>query len=1099
MLGILKESNMFVVTKKLKVVKSDSSDSADSDSDSDDAGTATVAGEEDDDDEIDFEDEEDMEDMEDTTTNASTPTPLPLPIVTTPLPPGISEMLKPIHAPSPTPSSSSGSNVTTLKYIEDESLFDLDALTCHACNKSFKNTRAFKLHRDRHQGALKHKCPECIKTFNGRSEVNRHMVAIHGRPLHSEEDTLHKNKKPDIVLSQPLTTLTPVEDILTAVVPPPQQQPMIPAPVISAPDLTPIVQVQPQIEFPEQPHPSIIGIPTTVVSTPPSIPVVTSAPQFVMTSTPIVTEKPEILLPSVPVRLDMPSLLDPTPVPQEKVAEVKQPESVESLNKESQQHEEFSNRPKDLPEALAHGAVGDKAESKSPKDSSNDAETAIETTKEAIATSEEVLKPHEVSEEDKAFDALFNDVKEDTKNEDQVTTEPLAATQAGSNLLSSPHHDFFEHGSPEPELPSTPVKSKVTPPSTPTRPVADEEVISEIPKEVVTSEVIREETQENMEEAQESGKSEKDTENAQPQRRRGRSQALGSSPSNTQDQKSKQSEDDKDSPKKRRGRPKRTTETSASEDSSQEKEKENSNKEPVKKASTKQPKVMIPSHKITLPAELCQIVEGKKGKKMYQCQICSNEFKRKDIINYHVYNEHREEFLECGKGLPEALTREADEDEGESKSSKGSSSNAAAAIFKRIFKPKVMTGNKDSSRIGQVAVEIKPKDRSIDDEDELRLKKTRPPTPPPPPKAVTPPKPLKDEPKLEEKKLEDKIEKSPFRPTEPEKVVKKESPVENEAKDAELESPKEETLPKKRGRKPKVPKQILQPPIEEFTEEVTEEKESKDVIIEPTDQEEPVQPQRRRGRSQALGTSPNNTQDQKSKQPEDDKDSPKKRRGRPKRTTETTVSEDSSQEPESSPNKSEPAPQKADLTNSPKLKTLEVALKPVALPKELENLVGPSKVDEGVKKPEKADSEVESPKPVDKDNEDNVPVKPKKRGRKPRQVTNDPELVNEKPLVDVKVDEKPENEGIKKGEHEKPVIGKETIEKAVIKEKKVKVPKKSDGKANMAKIIEDKLVVKSPVEKTEPVPDEKNPKVPEQAPAIEIQSKSEPKLGTYNI
>ena len=43
------------------------------------------------------------------------------------------------------------SPLPTLKYIDDPSLFDLDALTCHACNKSFKNTRAFKLHRDRHQ------------------------------------------------------------------------------------------------------------------------------------------------------------------------------------------------------------------------------------------------------------------------------------------------------------------------------------------------------------------------------------------------------------------------------------------------------------------------------------------------------------------------------------------------------------------------------------------------------------------------------------------------------------------------------------------------------------------------------------------------------------------------------------------------------------------------------------------------------------------------------------------------------------------------------------------------------------------------------------
>jgi hypothetical protein len=46
------------------------------------------------------------------------------------------------------------SMLPTLKYIDDPSLFDLDALTCHACNKSFKNTRAFKLHRDRHQVQL---------------------------------------------------------------------------------------------------------------------------------------------------------------------------------------------------------------------------------------------------------------------------------------------------------------------------------------------------------------------------------------------------------------------------------------------------------------------------------------------------------------------------------------------------------------------------------------------------------------------------------------------------------------------------------------------------------------------------------------------------------------------------------------------------------------------------------------------------------------------------------------------------------------------------------------------------------------------------------
>jgi hypothetical protein len=121
-------------------------------------------------------------------------------------------------------------------------------------------------------------------------------------------------------------------------------------------------------------------------------------------------------------------------------------------------------------------------------------------------------------------------------------------------------------------------------------------------------------------------------------------------------------------------------------------------------------KVMIPSHKISLPRELCQIVEGKKGKKLYQCQICTKEFNRKDIINYHVYNEHREEFLEYGKGLPEVLTREEDDDDNTSKA-KGSSNNATAAVFKRIFKSKLATNVKDADRIrkGQVDIQIKAK------------------------------------------------------------------------------------------------------------------------------------------------------------------------------------------------------------------------------------------------------------------------------------------------------------------------------------------------------------------------------------------------------
>ena len=193
MLGILKNANMFVVTKKLKTKRSADSDSEESDSDSDD-------GDDDgDDEEVDFDDDEEdeLDEATSTPTSASTPTPsISISAATTISHPVLtSEVLTPVNhlqASSPTPSTSSGSGLPSLKFIEDESLFDLDALTCHACNKSFKNTRAFKLHRDRHQGALKHKCPECIKTFNGRSEVNRHMVAIHGRPLRTDEDTLHK-------------------------------------------------------------------------------------------------------------------------------------------------------------------------------------------------------------------------------------------------------------------------------------------------------------------------------------------------------------------------------------------------------------------------------------------------------------------------------------------------------------------------------------------------------------------------------------------------------------------------------------------------------------------------------------------------------------------------------------------------------------------------------------------------------------------------------------------------------------------------------------------------------------------------------------------
>ena len=111
---------------------------------------------------------------------------------------------------------------------------------------------------------------------------------------------------------------------------------------------------------------------------------------------------------------------------------------------------------------------------------------------------------------------------------------------------------------------------------------------------------------------------------------------------------------------------------------------------------------MVPSHRINLPDELCQIVENKKGKKMYRCPICKKEFSRKDMINYHAYQEHREEVLEYSKGLPEILTRENEEAEDKAKKT------VTNAIFKRIFKPKKV---------------------SISDEERERLRTSDPPRP----------------------------------------------------------------------------------------------------------------------------------------------------------------------------------------------------------------------------------------------------------------------------------------------------------------------------------------------------------------------------------
>ena len=837
MLSILKDANMFVVTKKVKEQRGgtsslaskhvhDSSDSAESESDSDEAAeiqdTAVMIDEDDD---IDFEDEEDLEE-DDTTTNASTPTPFsaasissyvpPVAAVTSiPPPPPIApssivtstvqvasiasndHLMKPVHAPSPTPSSSSGSGVPTLKYIEDESLFDLDALTCHACNKSFKNTRAFKLHRDRHQGALKHKCPECIKTFNGRSEVNRHMVAIHGRALNTDEDTLHKKidlqqaVKPIAIVNDPVVVGEPpatssfsslnTDDILASVAPPPpppaQQAPSVPLLVspmisaaavpssmpslatISAPDVVQVSHQQPMEAF--EPEPVISLQP----SMPPLSTITSEEADMIMTSTPILkSEKPPtIQFPSVPLRLDMPTLLDPVI-----------PERISNV------------------ESAKPGPVV--VEVKAPLE----IEPITEIAKEQPLKEPPSEKKLDTSEEDKAFDALFDDVKSES-----------------SAVPKSPEEQPVV--SPTPQLPlETPTSP--TPPSPVNSPAAANKSPSHSPPKSPLMTPKAQEPEEPVDE--------EELEEPIPQRRRGRSQALANtSPSN--DKSDKIGEITSPSlGKKKRGRPKRTgTETSTSEDSCQEKEKENNTTSSVKKvggkvassSKTGSNKVMIPSHKITLPAELCQVVEGKKGKKMYQCQICNKEFHRKDIINYHVYNEHREEFLEFGKGLPEALTRD-DNEQASNQGSKGGSSNAAAAIFKRIFKPKVMSGNKDSARKGQVAVEIKSKD-NIDDEDELRLMRTsshetiaekpknygpstistptKSPTPPP----LSPPKSSAEEAPEAVEKITEKAE------VQDEKVEEEKEESLKEKKDPEVRK-----SPAKRGRKPKVPKQILPPP-----------------------------------------------------------------------------------------------------------------------------------------------------------------------------------------------------------------------------------------------------------------------------------------------
>ena len=118
-------------------------------------------------------------DLQSTTTTGG-PTPLPLPAA-----PAIAPLVPPTVAPPPVPPAIAP---PTLPEI-DESNFDVATLTCKLCNKTMKNMRTFKNHRARHLGTLNHKCPDCSKSFEGRSAVNRHLISNHNRELLSHEIT----------------------------------------------------------------------------------------------------------------------------------------------------------------------------------------------------------------------------------------------------------------------------------------------------------------------------------------------------------------------------------------------------------------------------------------------------------------------------------------------------------------------------------------------------------------------------------------------------------------------------------------------------------------------------------------------------------------------------------------------------------------------------------------------------------------------------------------------------------------------------------------------------------------------------------------------
>ena len=1199
MLGIIKTANMFVVTKKLKVSKEKSKPSQNSDSSSADSDSDSDDDDDDDEDEIDYEEDEDEED--DTTTNSSTPTPfsiaslpqVPLtsvaqinttarpmqPLMTTDVlaaavsaaknqPP----VMTPQHAPSPTPSSSSGSNLPTLKFIEDESLFDLDALTCHACNKSFKNTRAFKLHRDRHQGALKHKCPECIKTFNGRSEVNRHMIAIHARPLNPDEDTLHKradqNKQlqfqQQLILQQQrqLQQSQPEVDsmamtinasdilsadrikMLTTTSPLPAMMPQVPLPISVASTLTTST-----LDLNTTSTISTVGTGLMLTSTP-------APPESKTTS--MTTLQP------IPM-LDMPSLIEPEPqpkAPEEPVQDFSNISEGMELDPETGmlvKSKEENEESKDAEETTSTNTLiqpgmmpvldeppPPKVKAPEPKVSTGDKDFEAFIAAKPVKAS---LCPRpDLEEEEKTSEKAPEKVLEKVPDESSVkatekvlpekikssgsteekcvkVTSPKAQEMIEDNFESKGDDDTTSENlipkvdqpkdskknvkaekarksprSEQVEISATPEKSKTT---DDTLEIKAKKEDTEIEKSIQTTiendleketkkkvdkkneknlvekaevkedEPVNEDDESATKESEDS-KSKSDPEPELPPRRRGRSQQASPlvTPIKRKEKREKvkpesesPADPDKESPsqRKRRGRPKRTPEPSTSEDSCHEKEKENSGTSSAITAESgvkeekfktnkllkqkgvslnKEGKVMIPSHKLTLPEELCQIVENRKGKKMYQCQICSKEFNRKDIINYHVYTEHREDFLEYGKGLPEVLTRE----ENESPPSKGSSNNAAAAVFKRIFKPKMMSGNKDSGRKGQVEISVKSKSGSVDDDDDdedrrlrtkeleekleekRRMKSPSPARPPSTPPYMPPPKSKNERKEVEtegvpDKKNENKAKASlktraeaELNETEASEIVEKSEKPEKEKKSKKDKKAKKEKRDKEREEGSNEKEHEKEIKADEDSSTQVKDQVEKDKSL--NEMEEPlVRTSSRRSRKSKLlkqteeepvEATADKDEDQKT-EIKDEEDSMPSRTRRSKRKSESLSNSKIEETPEKSPSRRKRSPEKKLDESSEKLDTSNESLTPSKTTRSSKKKTHSKASDETIEEtPEKA--EIQTPSEV-KETEKESPRSDSENEKTPKRVSQrslrkaQKKLSENAPLEDNKVEE----------------------------------------------------------------------------------------------